>query len=150
MLKSWWDRLPSRKSDPHNTAMKPDVADLVFLLTLQSLTKLTNQGPYDLVFIDADKDGYSGYLKQLLAASQPDSQQRLLRPGALIIADNVLRQGCVADDSMAHEPQWGAKERFSKQVAALKIFNQVVLEEPRLHSAMLPLWDGVTVMRLID
>jgi predicted O-methyltransferase YrrM len=49
-----------------------------------------NEGPFDLVFLDADKPGYPGYLPALL---------RLSRPGTLLVADNVVRNGAVADPS---------------------------------------------------
>ena len=52
-----------------------------------------------MVFIDADKGGYPGYLEKILARSQPGQANRLLKPGGVIIGDNVLRRALVADSS---------------------------------------------------
>jgi predicted O-methyltransferase YrrM len=102
--------------------------------------------PYDLVFIDADKEGYAGYLTQLLHRSQPGQTTRLLRPGALILVDNVLQSGDVADrESDAAR----APDRLSR-IEVVRAFNEKFLTEPRLQTFMLPLWDGLSVMKLID
>jgi caffeoyl-CoA O-methyltransferase len=69
---------------------------------LASLSELDERGepPFDMVFIDADKENYPGYL---------DWSIKLCRPGALIIADNVVRNGRVLDatsnDSMVQGVQ---------------------------------------------
>jgi predicted O-methyltransferase YrrM len=72
----------------------------------------TVRGPFDLVFIDADKPGYTDYFGWAV---------RLARPGALIIADNVVRNGAVAGSG-------------STDVAVLGIqrFNAAVAAEPRV------------------
>lgn len=49
--------------------------------------------PYDLIFIDADKTGYPGYLELILEFSKPGEGNRLLRKGGVIVADNVLMKG---------------------------------------------------------
>ncbi len=65
---------------------------------LKNLLTTPNHKPYDLIFIDADKSSYPTYLSTLLSLSQPASppESRLLAPGALILADNILRRGLVA------------------------------------------------------
>lgn len=100
------------------------------------------------MFLDADKDGYSGYLTQILKASQPGSTNRLVRPGALILADNVLRRGYVADESELSEEE--RKEAKWMHLEAVRKFNDQVVAEPRLESFLLPLWDGLTIARVID
>lgn len=77
---------------------------------LDSLPKLANDPPFDLIFIDADKRNNPNYL---------DWARKLARPGALIIVDNVVREGAILDadgtdadimgirsffDTLAHEP----------------------------------------------
>ncbi|KAM0552528.1 hypothetical protein ACHAPJ_007856 [Fusarium lateritium] len=114
----------------------------------ESLPKLNPSEPYDLVFIDADKTGYPGYLKQLLELSQPDSSNRLLRPGALIVSDNVLRRGLVADDKALGDDELRGDQL--KNVLAVREFNDLSLKNPRLETFVLPLWDGVNVSRLVD
>jgi predicted O-methyltransferase YrrM len=65
-------------------------------------------GPFDLVFIDADKEGYPGYLDEAL---------RLSRPGTVIVADNVVRGGKVIEPS-ATDPRVGGVRRFNERLAA--------------------------------
>lgn len=69
------------------------------LTSSPSILKLNTAEPYDLIFIDAQKSGYPDYLAHILAQSPPGQKNRLLRPGGLIVGDNVLRRGIVADDS---------------------------------------------------
>ncbi|PHH90522.1 hypothetical protein CDD83_3388 [Cordyceps sp. RAO-2017] len=114
-----------------------------------SLPALTAPTPYDLVFLDADKPGYGHYVDVLLAGSRPGAPDRLLRPGALVIADNVLRGGHVADPSRT-DAEFGDEDRWQRHVQAVRDFNDKCLAEPRLDVFMVPLWDGVSVMRLCD
>jgi predicted O-methyltransferase YrrM len=114
----------------------------------ESLPKLNPSEPYDLVFIDADKTGYPGYLKQLLELSKPGSSNRVLRPGALIVSDNVLRRGLVADDKALGDDELQGDQL--KSVLAVREFNDLALQSSRLETFILPLWDGVNVSRLVD
>ncbi|CAM1500698.1 Fc.00g098600.m01.CDS01 [Cosmosporella sp. VM-42] len=115
----------------------------------ETLPKLNPSEPYDIVFIDADKTGYPGYLKQLLAASQPGAAKRLLRPGALIVSDNVLRRGVVADDEILRSNDLLPAAR-KEAALAVDEFNKLVVSNPRLETFLLPLWDGENVTRLVD
>lgn len=121
-----------------------------------SLQTLTPTEPYDLVFIDADKPGYPTYLSLLLSRSTPGSSNRLLRPGALIVADNVLRRGLVAEPGEVN-PHSAAEREMNLGAAgreaildALRRFNDEMHENPRVESWLCPLWDGVMVGRLVD
>ncbi len=82
-------------------------------------------GPYDLVFIDADKAGYVGYLERAL---------ELVRPGATIIADNVAWSGRVADPAN-DEPD----------TLALRRYLDVASTHPLLDTNVLAIGDGVAV-----
>ncbi|TQN72346.1 putative caffeoyl-CoA O-methyltransferase 1 [Colletotrichum shisoi] len=122
---------------------------------LETLPALSPSEPYDLIFIDAQKSGYPAYLSTILAASAPSSSTRLLRAGGLVVADNVLRRGIVADDS--DENPWVVKEKAeraaywrSEDVEKLREFNDAVHEEPRLDSWLMPLYDGVHLASLVD
>lgn len=87
------------------------------LLTLAaSLETMTPVEPYDLIFLDAQKSGYPTYLSTILSRSQPGSTNRLLRPGGLIIADNALSRGLVADPS--DDNPWAAVQRAEWESAA--------------------------------
>lgn len=116
---------------------------------MNSLPGLSPATPYDLVFLDADKTGYSNYLRVLLARSRPGAAGRLLRPGALILADNVLRRGQVADPALT-EPESGTQRDWDAHIAAVRRFNDECVAEARLEAFMLPLWDGLSIMRLRD
>jgi predicted O-methyltransferase YrrM len=80
----------------------------------ETLPKLADQAPFDLIFIDADKTGYPEYFQWAV---------KLSRPGTLIIADNVVRQGAIAD---AHSTD--------ENVQAVRRFYELVAAEPRVSS----------------
>ncbi len=77
------------------------------LATLPQLAA-EEQGPFDLVFIDADKENYPEYLDWAL---------RLSQPGTLIIADNIVQQGAVVD-AADDRPKIEAVRRFNEKLAA--------------------------------
>lgn len=83
------------------------------------LSELT-AGSVDAVFIDADKTGYVGYLRHAM---------RLLRPGGVLLADNVLASGRIADGT-------GEKER------ALRAFLDAARATADLAAVVVPLGDG--------
>jgi predicted O-methyltransferase YrrM len=83
-----------------------EVIDIRLGPALQTLPTL--RGPFDLIFIDADKPGYTEYFGWAV---------RLARPGALIIADNVVRNGEVVDLASTDEAVKGI-QRFNAAVAA--------------------------------
>ena len=90
-----------------------------------------DEGPFDVIFIDADKESYPEYL---------DASLRLARSGTLILGDNTIRGGTVLDpkDSTAQ---------------ATREFNERVARDPRLFSIALPLIreriDGLTIARVL-
>ena len=83
-----------------------DSVELVLGPAAQTLPGLT--GPFDLIFIDADKPGYPEYLRACLPLS---------RPGTVLVADNVVRDGQVADPGSTDERVQGVR-RFTELVAA--------------------------------
>lgn len=87
----------------------------------ESLSELVRQGepPFDLVFIDADKAGYVEYL---------DFALKLARPGAVILADNVIRHGKVMDAEPPDPADQGAR-----------LYNAAIAADPRLESLILPI-----------
>ncbi len=82
--------------------------------------------PYDLCYIDADKTGYAAYLEQAV---------RLVRPGGLIVADNVLAGGRVALPEEERDPR----------ATALAEFSRIAVDHPRLSTAVLTIGDGITL-----
>ncbi|MGO4442172.1 O-methyltransferase [Mycobacterium sp. 2YAF39] len=87
--------------------------------------------PFDFVFIDADKAGYLAYLDMLLDCA-------LLAPGAVIAVDNTLLQG---------QPYTGVGVTANGQ--AIASFNEAVAADPRIEQVMLPLRDGLTLIRRV-
>ena len=82
-------------------------------------------GPFDLVFIDALKPEYAAYLDALVPR---------LAPGALVVADNVLWSGRVANPDVHDE-----------STDALRSFDEAILRDPRFHATILPVGDGLLV-----
>jgi predicted O-methyltransferase YrrM len=122
---------------------------------LEQLPLLEPAEPYDLIFVDAQKTGYPAYLAAILEKSKPGASggKRLLRKGGLIVADNTLRRGLVADDSEAnpHRAHHNPRE-FDKggNLEKVKEFNDLVHRDERLEAVVLPLWDGLVLARLVD
>jgi predicted O-methyltransferase YrrM len=85
-----------------------------------SLHKLLieGRGPFDLIFIDADKQGYAEYLQWSL---------KLSRPGTLIVADNVVRKGAVTDPGSADENVQGIR-KFNEALTAEKGVTTTVIQ----------------------
>jgi caffeoyl-CoA O-methyltransferase len=84
---------------------------------------------FDVVFVDADKAGYVGYVDALLEGG-------LLAPGGLICVDNTLLQG------EAYLSEWR-----SANGAAIADFNATIAADPRVEQVLVPLRDGITLIR---
>jgi caffeoyl-CoA O-methyltransferase len=97
------------------------------LETLDALIGQGQAGRFDLAFIDADKENYEAYYERVL---------RLVRPGGLVMLDNVLWGGDVAD-----------ARKHDADTAALRALNAKLLEDERVDLSMLPLADGLTLAR---
>ncbi len=95
---------------------------------LDSLEELRND-KFDMVFIDADKMNYREYYERSL---------KLLDKGGLIIVDNVLWHGEVADEG-----------NLDKYTINIRDFNTYVANDKRVEQIIVPLGDGMTVCRLL-
>ncbi len=96
--------------------------------TLETMLEDGECGTYDLAFVDADKTGYAQYYELLL---------RLVRPGGLIVVDNVLWGGQVVDP-----------EVVDPDTLAIRRFNQKLKNDDRIDLSMIPLGDGLTLARV--
>jgi predicted O-methyltransferase YrrM len=110
-----------------------DRVDVLVGAALDTLPTLT--APYDLVFIDADKQNNAAYVRAALALS---------RPGTVIVVDNVVRNGAVADLSDRTATVRGVREVID-----------LVAAEPRLDATALQTvgakgWDGFLLARVTD
>ena len=116
------------KESPHGSKISVEVAP-----ALETLGKLADAGEsFDLVFIDADKKEYVDYFKMLLETG-------LLAPNGFICVDNTLLQG---------QPYLPPEQR-TPNGEAIAQFNRVVAEDPRVEQVLLPLRDGLTIIRQV-
>lgn len=104
--------------------------ELRLVPALDMLTALLAEGRaggFDLAFIDAVKEEYDAYYEHCL---------QLVRPGGLIMVDNVLWSGRVADPAVSDE-----------KTRAIRAFNDKLHADPRVSLAMVPVGDGLTLAR---
>lgn len=95
------------------------------LETLAETIKSEESGSFDFAFIDADKANVSNYV---------DLCAKLVRPGGLIVVDNVLWSGAVYGDAT------------DEDTIALRAFNASIASDPRFESQILPLSDGLALL----
>ena len=95
----------------------------------ETLKKFSAEGrEYDLVYMDANKREYCEYYELIFD---------MVRPGGIILADNVLWDGKVCQDPLPQD----------KQTLGIVKFNDMVSADPRVESVILPLRDGINVIR---
>jgi caffeoyl-CoA O-methyltransferase len=116
VARRYWDR-----------AGVADRIDLRIGPAIETLRALPAGETVDFAFIDADKTGYRAYYEELVTR---------LRPGGLIVLDNVLRDSRVVDPSANGESD-----------LAIRDINDRVVADPRVSVVMLPVRDGVTLIR---
>ncbi|KAI0342494.1 S-adenosyl-L-methionine-dependent methyltransferase [Trametopsis cervina] len=145
-LKDW--------SQPYfQQAQVSDKIDVLIGDASVSLNTLSQQGAsFDLVFIDADKPNYMSYLRKVLALD-------LLAKGGVIVADNVAFRGA---PWFPVPEEWyqksGLKSTEFKQAVddvqqlgrAMEHFNNSVRDDPSLEVVMLPIEDGISLIRRKD
>ena len=94
---------------------------------IDTLADLAREPSFDLAFIDADKTAYLAYFEALLP---------LMRAGGIILVDNVLWTGAVVD-----------LEANDEDTLAIRSFNDFVAADSRVECVMLPIADGLTLLR---
>lgn len=95
--------------------------------TLDALLAEGRDGSYDLAFVDADKENYLGYHERCLS---------LVRPGGVLLYDNVLWGGSVIDP-----------ENQNASTVAIRELNDFLAQDHRVDVVMLPVGDGLTLAR---
>ncbi len=108
-------------ADKMTLALGPAVA------TLDAMLAKGDAGRFDMAFIDADKASYDAYYERCL---------RLLRPGGLILIDNVLWSGDVADPA-----------KSDADTQAIRALNAKLAKDERVDLSLLPVGDGLTLAR---
>jgi predicted O-methyltransferase YrrM len=121
--REWTDRARQAWAD----AGVAEKVDLRIGPAAESLADLDDDA-YDLAFIDADKTGYDTYYEGCL---------RVVRPGGLILIDNVLQAGRVVDESADDD-----------NVRAIRALNDKIAADERVDMTLLPLADGLTMARV--
>ncbi len=101
--------------------------DLRIAPATETLAKLPREPIFDLAFIDADKSAYIAYFEALLP---------LIREGGVILVDNVLWKGAVIHQEIDDE-----------DTVAIRRFNDLAAADSRVECVMLPIADGLTLLR---
>jgi predicted O-methyltransferase YrrM len=122
-----WTAIARRHWQAAGVAHKIDLRLAPALVTLDALLLAEGEGGFDFAFIDADKVSYLGYYERAL---------RLLRPGGLLLVDNTLWSGRVADPAAT-----------DADTEALRQFNVVLHRDERVDLSLVPIGDGLTLAR---
>jgi caffeoyl-CoA O-methyltransferase len=122
-----WTSVARRYWAAAGVAHKVELRLATAMETLEALRAAGEAGRFDFAFLDADKENYAGYYERALA---------LLRPGGLLVADNTLWSGRVADPENA-EPA----------TVALRHFNGLLHHDERVDLSLVPIGDGLTLVR---
>ncbi|GAA5876258.1 hypothetical protein JCM16303_007073 [Sporobolomyces ruberrimus] len=113
---------------------------------LESLERLIQEGHegFDMVFIDADKPGYESYVRKVLEGG-------LLKEAGVILADNTLYKGypwSPPPDVKSYSTNTGTNNQSKREAAeAIHSFNQYVRNHEDLEVAVLPIRDGISIVR---
>ena len=121
-IQSWFDR------SPHGKKIRLHIGS-----ALELAPRLG--GTFDLVFIDGDKREYPAYYRMLMGDG---GGLPLVHAGSVLIADNILWYGKVAGP-VAHG------DRHTQELVA---FNRMVVEDPRVENVIVPIRDGLNLIRV--
>ena len=122
-----WTSMAMRYWEQAGIVDKIDLRLAPALETLDGLLQEERAGSFDMAFIDADKENYLNYYERCL---------ELLRPGGLIMVDNVLWGGSVVDAS-----------NQKPETMAIRELNEHVHRDSRVDISLVPIGDGVTLAR---
>ena len=127
-----WTSIARRCWQKAGVAERIDLRVAPAAQTLDALIAAGESGTYDWLFIDADKSSYGIYYEKGL---------ELLRPGGLILVDNVLWGGDILREEADLDPE---KDR---DTLALQAFNRKLLGDQRISLSLVPIGDGLTLAR---
>jgi caffeoyl-CoA O-methyltransferase len=122
-----WTAVARRYWEAAGVAHKIDLRLATALDTLEHLLAIGEAERYDFAFIDADKENYVHYYERVL---------ELLRPGGLVLVDNTLWNGRVADP-----------EDADPDTVAIRHFNEHLHRDERVDLSLVPIGDGLTLAR---
>ena len=127
MIRSYFDR------SPHGSKIRLHIGSV-----LDAAPELAAEAPFDLVFIDGDKREYPDYYRMLLGDKPFDETGPLVREGSILLADNILWYGKVAEPIA----------RGDRHTEALVAFNRMVADDSRTENVILSLRDGLNLIRI--
>jgi len=125
-IRADWTTIARRYWEMAGVSDKIDLRLGPALATLESLLADGRAGHYDFAFIDADKENYDAYYERTTT---------LLRPGGLLVIDNVLWGGRVAE-AEADDPD----------TRAIRALNEKLQRDPRVFSSLIPVADGLALV----
>ena len=110
------------EKSPHNAQIKQLVGNAMDIIP-------TLNEKFDLVFIDADKENYSNYFNMIIGK---------MNSGGVILSDNVLWSGKVVEKIEPHD----------KDTQALVVYNELLSNDDRIETILLPIRDGLSISRV--
>jgi predicted O-methyltransferase YrrM len=122
-----WTEIARRYWERARVAQKIDLRLGPAMETLDALLADGQAGSFDFAFVDADKTNYSNYYDRTLA---------LLRPGGVLAFDNALWSGKVADPAIDDD-----------DTRAIRAVNRRGFEDPRVDASLIPMGDGILLLR---
>lgn len=129
---------PWIEKSPWADRIQLHIGDALEILKPNAQFSRLGEGLFDFVFIDADKRHYVDYYEAVLPR---------LRPGGVILADNTLWSGQVTDPSTSPPVMEGRDNAKSSQLHGIMAFNDIVAADSRVEKVILPLRDGLTLIR---
>ncbi|MEN3975159.1 class I SAM-dependent methyltransferase [Emcibacter sp. SYSU 3D8] len=120
-----WTAVGKRYWAEAGVAGKVDLRLAPALETMAALADGPEAGTFDMIFLDGDKKEYDGYYEYSLT---------LLRPGGVVLVDNVLWGGSVADP-----------EKQDESTAAIRALNEKIRDDARVFSVLVSIGDGLTM-----
>jgi predicted O-methyltransferase YrrM len=122
-----WTSIARRYWREAGVERKVDLRLAPALQTLDALLAAGEAGRFDFAFVDADKENYAGYYERVL---------ELLRPNGLLMFDNTLWSGRVAD-----------AKHTDVDTVALRALNEQLHRDERIDVSLTPIGDGLTLVR---
>ncbi|MGZ3771449.1 MAG: O-methyltransferase, partial [Bdellovibrio sp.] len=122
-----WTNIGRRYWQEAGVSQKIDLRIAPAIQTVNSLIANGEENTFDFAFIDADKTGYDAYYEGCL---------KLLRPGGLIVLDNMLWNGAVADPKIHDET-----------TSAIRKLNEKISKDNRVNSCLMTVGDGLMLVR---
>ena len=120
-----WTAVGKRYWAEAGVAHKVDLRLAPALETMAALATGPEAGTFDMTFLDGDKKEYDGYYEHSLT---------LLRPGGVVLVDNVLWNGSVADSA-----------KTDADTSAIRALNEKIRDDPRVFSVLVSIGDGLTM-----